>query len=192
MNLLSILMFLFLISGCWDSDTKQTPTGEVEIIDGHTLPPDPGEAGKETLLGIDSNDDGVRDDVERYIYHRFSKEEYPKTKIAIAMQFGRAVQKILVNPQHAYENKTYIYLENASDCQEYFIGKITKNDTFEVYMNFSNKHTVFDEYFEDFVFNTKDRLEAYIAFNASLSGHTFSDSRQTIADCEVNINDIVE
>lgn len=31
------------------------------------LPPDPGEAGKATLLGIDRNDNGVRDDVERYI-----------------------------------------------------------------------------------------------------------------------------
>jgi hypothetical protein len=31
------------------------------------LPPDPGEAGKATLEGIDSNNDGVRDDVERYI-----------------------------------------------------------------------------------------------------------------------------
>ncbi|MGH8501297.1 MAG: hypothetical protein ACREVE_02270 [Gammaproteobacteria bacterium] len=31
------------------------------------LPPDPGEAGKATLLGIDSNDNGIRDDVERYI-----------------------------------------------------------------------------------------------------------------------------
>jgi|GEM_PF-2307074 len=31
------------------------------------LPPDPGEAGKATLLGIDVNENGIRDDVERYI-----------------------------------------------------------------------------------------------------------------------------
>jgi len=31
------------------------------------LPPDPGEAGKATIEGIDSDHDGVRDDVERYI-----------------------------------------------------------------------------------------------------------------------------
>ncbi len=30
-------------------------------------PPDPGEAGKATLEGIDSDSDGVRDDVQRYI-----------------------------------------------------------------------------------------------------------------------------
>src|SRR5574337_618996 len=32
------------------------------------LPPDPGKAGKETLLGIDTDGDGVRDDIQRYIY----------------------------------------------------------------------------------------------------------------------------
>jgi len=31
------------------------------------LPPDPGEAGKATLTGIDVDRDGVRDDLQRYI-----------------------------------------------------------------------------------------------------------------------------
>jgi hypothetical protein len=32
------------------------------------LPPDPGAEGKKTLLGIDTDGDGVRDDIQRYIY----------------------------------------------------------------------------------------------------------------------------
>ena len=36
-----------------------------------TLPPDPGEAGKLTLAGIDSNNDGVRDDLEREIVYMY-------------------------------------------------------------------------------------------------------------------------
>jgi len=32
------------------------------------LPPDPGDTGKATLAGIDSDNDGVRDDIERYIW----------------------------------------------------------------------------------------------------------------------------
>ena len=35
---------------------------------GFVLPPDPGKAGKETLLGIDTDSDGVCDDIQRYIY----------------------------------------------------------------------------------------------------------------------------
>ena len=33
-----------------------------------TLPPDPGKAGKQTLMGVDSDGDGLRDDIQRYIY----------------------------------------------------------------------------------------------------------------------------
>ncbi|MEK7564145.1 MAG: hypothetical protein AAB510_01070 [Patescibacteria group bacterium] len=40
-----------------------------------TLPPDPGEAGKKTLAGIDSNNDGVRDDLEREIVYMYPQNE---------------------------------------------------------------------------------------------------------------------
>jgi hypothetical protein len=40
-----------------------------------TLPPDPGEAGKATLAGIDSNHDGVRDDLEREIVYMYPQNE---------------------------------------------------------------------------------------------------------------------
>ena len=37
------------------------------VIHNDPVPPDPGEAGKQTIEGIDSDGDGVRDDVQRYI-----------------------------------------------------------------------------------------------------------------------------
>ncbi|WP_345984448.1 hypothetical protein WCX49_07340 [Sulfurimonas sp. HSL-1656] len=187
-----IFMLLFLISGCWNSDTKGTSTGEVEIINGHTLPPDPGEAGKVTLLGIDCNDDGVRDDVERYIYHRFSKEEYPKTKIAIALQYGRAVQNILVDPEHGYENGTSHYLEKAHDCQWYFYRMRTKGKSFSDFLNFRKQNPLFDEEFEDHVFNTEQRLKAYFTFNSSLSGHTFPGRKKSVDKCDIDIEKLDE
>lgn len=39
------------------------------------LPPDPGEAGKATLAGIDSNNDGVRDDLEREIVYMYPQND---------------------------------------------------------------------------------------------------------------------
>jgi hypothetical protein len=39
------------------------------------LPPDPGEAGKTDLLGIDSDQNGVRDDIDRYIVFSFPDSE---------------------------------------------------------------------------------------------------------------------
>jgi hypothetical protein len=37
------------------------------VIYDKPVPPDPGEAGKQTLEGIDSDNDGVHDDVQRWI-----------------------------------------------------------------------------------------------------------------------------
>lgn len=43
----------------------------ISSVESSTLPPDPGKKGKEDLLGIDSDGDGVRDDIERYIVHKY-------------------------------------------------------------------------------------------------------------------------
>lgn len=50
-NLLLGIAVSFVLSGC--------------LVE--NLPPDPGEAGKATLLGIDVNNNGIRDDVERHV-----------------------------------------------------------------------------------------------------------------------------
>lgn len=53
------------------------------------LPPDPGAAGNATLAGIDSDGDGVRDDVQRYIgltYPQSAKERAALTQAALAIQ----------------------------------------------------------------------------------------------------------
>jgi hypothetical protein len=191
------LLLLLTLTGCWNDDkTATAPSGdanETEIIGGHVLPPEPDPAvNNSTLLGVDVNDNGVRDDVERYIYHRFSQEEFPRTKIAIAMQYGRALQKILVDPEHAYENETYRHMEKARNCKWYFYRTRTKGKDFSEFLIFRKQNPVFDEEYKDRVFNTKQRIEAYFAYNASLSGHAFSSQRPTINNCETSIDELGE
>jgi len=53
------------------------------------LPPDPGEAGKQTLEGIDSDKDGLRDDLQREIM--FLVPESEKSRMAL-QQYERAAQ----------------------------------------------------------------------------------------------------
>lgn len=48
------------------------------------LPPDPGEAGKATVTGVDSDGDGVRDDLQRYIV--FTHPESESTRQAMRQQ----------------------------------------------------------------------------------------------------------
>jgi len=54
------------------------------------LPPDPGEAGKATLAGVDSDNDGVRDDIQRWIV--LSTPDSQKMREAL-IQGSKARQK---------------------------------------------------------------------------------------------------
>jgi hypothetical protein len=49
------------------------------VVNGHVLPPEPDPAVNDsTLLGVDANNNGVRDDVERWIYEEY-KDKHPYT-----------------------------------------------------------------------------------------------------------------
>lgn len=57
------------------------------------IPADPGENGRNTLQGIDANDNGVRDDVEIWIAKRFADNEVAR---AVALQIAVAMQQVFV------------------------------------------------------------------------------------------------
>ena len=174
-------------------------------VNGHELPPEPDKAlNDSTLLGIDINNNGVRDDVERYIYERFGKDpEYPKTKIALAMQDAWATQKILESP--TIESKKY--LDDAIDCQYYWFSK--KNEIINKrIMQLSDKsfdeaikldvqvtkwqinNKVFnDKRLKDKKLNTKERILRKFKFNEACSGHIFKGrGKETIENCLINID----
>ena len=54
------------------------------VVDGDPQPPHPGDAGKETLLGIDSDNDGVRDDVEIWINETYASTDMRKSLKSMA------------------------------------------------------------------------------------------------------------
>jgi hypothetical protein len=86
-------------------------------INGHRLPPEPDPAiNNATLLGVDSNDNGVRDDVERWIYQTY-KDKHP-IHIDIAMQAGRAYKKVLEHPEKAKE--IHEQVDAAIYCEGYY------------------------------------------------------------------------
>ena len=93
-KLLSILMIPYLFIPAIPND--------LETIHGHTLPSEPDKIlNDSTLLGIDSNNNGVRDDVERWIYHTY-RDKHP-IHVDIVMQVARAYKKVLEMPEKAKE-----------------------------------------------------------------------------------------
>jgi len=138
----------------------------VEIIHGHTLPPEPDAVvNNSTLLGVDSNDNGVRDDVERWIYHTY-KDKHP-IHVDIAMQAGRAFQIILKNPNQAKEIS--VLLHASQTCDAYYM----------IYAKYFNEPLLIQEniitkVFRKKVTNTQERLNAYWQYDTLLSGDTYS------------------
>lgn len=65
----ALVLFLLLLISCEKKDTSRM------IVDGKLEPAEPSEdINDSTLLGVDSNGDGVRDDVERWINREFPNE----------------------------------------------------------------------------------------------------------------------
>jgi hypothetical protein len=161
----ALLLVSIMINGCSQSDGNSTSTtNQVLVIDGYTLPPDPGEAGKETLLGVDSNDNGVRDDVERWIYTTYDKP----IERAVQMQSAKAYQIVINEPEKALENLPV--MQAATACKAYwsFLAKDENKTSFlEEYKDYARE-------IKSIQFNTADRFLAYEKYNSTLSGGVYS------------------
>jgi len=133
-------------------------------INGHRLPPEPNPAiNNATLLGVDSNDNGVRDDVERWIYEEY-KEKHP-VHIDIAMQAGRAYKQVLETPERALEIRENV--NGALFCASYY-----QFDAEE----FGDKKLInerIDAPVKSKYFNTKERNDVYWQYDTLLSGGSY-------------------
>jgi len=135
------------------------------VVNGHVLPPEPDKAlNDSTLLGIDVNDNGVRDDVERWIYETY-KDKHP-IHIDIAMQAGRAYKQVLETPERAKE------IHDTVVNAPYYCGSYYKN-----YAKLFNDSTLVYERIDVPVkskyFNTKDRSDVYREYDKLLSGDSY-------------------
>jgi len=161
-HLLSI--FFIFVSILFSAD-------EVTIINSHTLPPEPDpKLNNATLLGIDSNNNGVRDDVERWIYMTY-KDKHP-IHIDIAMQAGRVSDKIL--------NNIFTDTKHIESIHRDEMAVVVCEGYYKVYAKYFNQPLLIDQseeigagYFEKLYFNTTERWEAYRKYANFLGGKTY-------------------
>jgi hypothetical protein len=135
---------------CFSEPPPEPPGG------GDQLPPDPGEAGKATLEGIDSDGDGLRDDIQRYIALTYPDSQ--KTRAALR-QFALSLNKTTLESPNEESALRNTELEaRASECLWYIHS--------EKSIQMSN--LLMAEYL-----NTMDRSRAYLEYNSKLGGHVF-------------------
>ena len=150
-------------------------------INGHRLPPEPDETlNNSTLLGVDVNNNGVRDDVERWIYEEY-KEKHP-VHIDIAMQAGRAYKKVLETPERALE--IHDEVNSATTCQIYYKYEAKYfNEPILIQEDAVNKYFRLKIYY-----NTQERMNAYLQYDKLLSGgvYTLLEGKEQKAACDFN------
>ncbi len=149
-------------------------------VDGHRLPPEPDpKVNNATLGGVDSNHNGVRDDVERKVYATYKKA----IDRAVMMQTFKTKQSMLADPdlvKNAREwekkNSKYFY------CEEYL----------HLYKNIKrfSKKTI-DSIFE-WQFNTEARVRKYYQYDRALSGGVYSLGKPSVNDCEFDVEKVLE
>ena len=133
-----------------------------EVVNGYKLPPEPDpDLNNATLLGIDSNNNGIRDDVERFIVIKY--QDHHKIVTEIGFQKAKAYQKILENPLNTMEN--HKALHDAMDCNFYF----------ETVASYFGDPILIDQTIElrPIQLNIKSRVKAYLEYDKQLSGGVY-------------------
>src|SRR5579864_450166 len=139
---------------------------------GVVLPPDPGPAGMITLAGIDSDGDGVRDDVQRWI-----AVTYPNSaKIRAALtQEARATQQMVLSS--ATESQALAASNNELDAGECTMGLLGTDPGYELGTRLRAT-----------ILNTADRTRAYLTADALTSGSSYRPASEPLSLCQFNPN----
>ena len=165
-NTIFLLISMLIFTGCSDTEksTSQDETTDAKpstptVINGYTLPPEPDPTiNNATLLGIDTNNNGVRDDVERKIIIKYQKP----IEIEVMMAYSRIAQEVLESSlDYADAQKLEGKFSNPRYCRLFLRRE------HGIKIESIVKHT------EDKTYNTKERVKKYLKFNLALSGGSY-------------------
>ena len=169
-------------------ETTKSVELQVDIykeVNGYKLPLEPDETlNNSTLLGIDSNNNGVRDDVERWILLEMEiYNGYEKIEQAIAMQKAKAFQMTLLDPTNEGD-KVYQALKASRNCWKWY--------RYSKQLSRNTKMMKFSRDLKDKTLNNKDRLKTYFKYDNTLRGRVFTSTPtlQTQSQCETDIDSL--
>ncbi|OQX58368.1 MAG: hypothetical protein B5M52_05620 [Helicobacteraceae bacterium 4484_230] len=175
-----------------------------KVVHGHRLPPEPDpKINNSTLLGIDSNNNGVRDDVERWIYTRYDKH-FPCKMVEVNITIP-ATGKMITGYKRICEDHKVPYHQivreiamqgaraaqiiiqepdRARETREVFARAYNCASYFDTWAKYEHEPILFDEdterdysivgkEFDSIQFNTARRSGAYAKYNFALSGGVY-------------------
>ena len=122
------------------------------------LPPDPGPAGDATIEGVDVNDNGIRDDIERWIALTYPNSE--KTRQALIQNYY-PLQNFMIHAREGDRDAVYndmSSMQRAGECLDY----IRPDDAYLLIEDLQAR-----------IVNTSDRVYAYQDSSRMLGGGSF-------------------
>jgi hypothetical protein len=136
------------IKGSVNSGTYAAPLETTIVVHNSPLPNDPGPANDLTLAGVDSDNDGIRDDVERYIVETYLNA--PQTRAALT-QYSIALQNVvLAGSDEVQARASWTESSAALYCLMYVTGGAIPADPI-----FKHLRTT--------ILNTDQRIRAFLA-----------------------------
>ena len=119
------------------------------------LPPDPGEAGRTTLAGIDSDGDGVRDDIQRYIALTY----WDQSGVAAGLRQEAVLTQAAIEHSESKEMALQYsdQLDRSTNCLRFRIADL-------------NKVVKMEDSLLSEILNTDERSRAYIRYDSHLGG----------------------
>jgi hypothetical protein len=148
-------------------------------VNGHRLPPEPDPVkNNATLLGIDVNHNGVRDDVERKVYATYKKA----IERAVMMQAFRTEQAMLADPDLVKNAREWAKKEDkVIDCNEYL----------KFYKNQKRIRGIY-KFVNNVQYNTKERVKKFYGYDQELSGGVYSIGKPVLQNCEFDVEKVLE
>ncbi len=149
-----------LLSGCVN------PPKPLNLPNGYVLPPMPDSTeNNETIGGIDSNDNGVRDDVEIWIY----TEHENKDMHQVMMQHARQIQRAFLNVKSKKDvHIAFDEMDKSIQCEIDMFGSHTR-----LYEKVLSK-----------IKNTKARVGKDLEISRLAGGEVFSSPKYKGSPCE--------
>lgn len=139
-----------------------------------SLPPDPGEAGKATVAGVDVDEDGVRDDIQRYIALNY--QESARLRSALTQHAKAMHQAVLWETSKAKPTETILSdLLKSLDCLSHIAA-----DPYETYEHMARLRAA--------ILDTHQRSVSYARFNVHIGGRTIDQTPRDkrAENCEVD------
>ncbi|HJV65211.1 MAG TPA: hypothetical protein VJ550_05735 [Geomonas sp.] len=151
-----------VLAGCLGPLTYRPPEKKAPVVasvasKGAHLPPAPDpKLNNATAAGIDTTGLGIRDDIDIWIYTNYSTAK----KRAAMIQMAKALQAVVVNPPKSSDE--------AKKMQQAYDDAILKLK--EIPGINPGETSAMDRSLYEEMFNTPDRLKAYLQYNLLLGG----------------------